>query len=57
MTAFVLFQGKGAGKGPAEPGAAAGPVAATGDGCVRVAVRAKPGARSSAVTGRCCLPC
>ncbi|KAM4661038.1 UPF0235 protein C15orf40 homolog isoform 1-T2 [Amazona ochrocephala] len=43
-------KGKGAGKGPAEPGAAAGPVAAAGDGCVRVAVRAKPGARSSAVT-------
>ncbi|KAM8998472.1 LOW QUALITY PROTEIN: UPF0235 protein C15orf40 homolog [Ara ararauna] len=50
VTAFVVFQGKGAGKGPAEPGAAAGPVAAAGDGCVRVAVRAKPGARSSAVT-------
>ncbi|NXI97165.1 CO040 protein, partial [Psophia crepitans] len=43
-------KGKGAGKGPAEPAAAAGPVAAAGDGCVRVAVRAKPGARCSAVT-------
>ncbi|NXN29954.1 CO040 protein, partial [Nycticryphes semicollaris] len=44
-----LFQGKAAGKGPAGPDAAAGPVAA-GEGCVRVAVRAKPGARCSAVT-------
>lgn len=43
-------KGKGAGKGPAGPGAAAGPVSAAGDGCLRVAVRAKPGARSSAVT-------
>ncbi|XP_061855717.1 UPF0235 protein C15orf40 homolog [Colius striatus] len=44
-------KGKGAGKGPAEPGAAAGPgVVSAGDGCVRVAVRAKPGARCSAVT-------
>ncbi|XP_053934248.1 UPF0235 protein C15orf40 homolog [Cuculus canorus] len=42
-------KGKGAGKGPAEPGAAAGPVMAAGSG-VRVAVRAKPGARCSAVT-------
>ncbi|NXF45099.1 CO040 protein, partial [Oceanites oceanicus] len=48
--AVLLFQGKGAGKGPAEPGAAAGPVVAAGDGCVRVAVRAKPGSRCSAVT-------
>ncbi|KAM6409705.1 UPF0235 protein C15orf40 homolog [Rhynochetos jubatus] len=37
-------KGKGAGKGPA------GPVVAAGDGCVRVAVRAKPGSRCSAVT-------
>ncbi|NXS49772.1 CO040 protein, partial [Balaeniceps rex] len=43
-------QGKGAGKGPPEPGAAAGPVVTAGDGCVRVAVRAKPGSRCSAVT-------
>ncbi|NXL42082.1 CO040 protein, partial [Podilymbus podiceps] len=43
-------KGKGAGKGPAEPGATAGPVVAAGDGCVRVAVRAKPGSRCSAVT-------
>ncbi|KAM6119418.1 UPF0235 protein C15orf40 homolog [Pterocles gutturalis] len=43
-------KGKGAGKGPAEPGAAAGPVVAAGDGGVRVAVRAKPGSRCSAVT-------
>ncbi|KAM7103865.1 UPF0235 protein C15orf40 homolog isoform 2-T2 [Ciconia maguari] len=43
-------KGKGAGKGPAEPGAAAGPVVVAGDGCVRVAVRAKPGSRCSAVT-------
>ncbi|NXX23735.1 CO040 protein, partial [Podargus strigoides] len=42
-------KGKGAEKGPAGPGAAAGPVVA-GDGCVRVAVRAKPGSRCSAVT-------
>ncbi|NXV28219.1 CO040 protein, partial [Rissa tridactyla] len=42
-------KGKEAGKGPAGPGAAAGPVSA-GEGCVRVAVRAKPGARRSAVT-------
>ncbi|XP_074693748.1 UPF0235 protein C15orf40 homolog isoform X1 [Strix aluco] len=44
-------KGKGAAKGPAETGAAAaGPVVAAGDGCVRVAVRAKPGSRCSAVT-------
>ncbi|XP_074773125.1 UPF0235 protein C15orf40 homolog [Athene noctua] len=44
-------KGKGAGKGPAETGAAAaGPVVAAADGCVRVAVRAKPGSRCSAVT-------
>ncbi|XP_075569632.1 UPF0235 protein C15orf40 homolog [Pelecanus crispus] len=43
-------KGKGAGKEPTEPGAAAGPVVAAGDGCVRVAVRAKPGSRCSAVT-------
>ncbi|XP_055646482.1 UPF0235 protein C15orf40 homolog isoform X1 [Falco peregrinus] len=43
-------KGKGAGKEPAGPGAAAGPVVAAGDGCVRVAVRAKPGSRCSAVT-------
>ncbi|XP_051484069.1 UPF0235 protein C15orf40 homolog [Apus apus] len=43
-------KGKGAGKGPAEPGTAAGPVVAGSDGCVRVAVRAKPGSRCSAVT-------
>ncbi|KAF1431393.1 hypothetical protein FQV24_0002573, partial [Spheniscus mendiculus] len=43
-------QGKESGKGPAGPGAAAGPVAAAGDGCERVAVRAKPGSRCSAVT-------
>ncbi|KAM6246152.1 UPF0235 protein C15orf40 homolog isoform 2-T4 [Spheniscus humboldti] len=43
-------KGKESGKGPAGPGAAAGPVAAAGDGCVRVAVRAKPGSRCSAVT-------
>ncbi|XP_064312375.1 UPF0235 protein C15orf40 homolog isoform X2 [Phalacrocorax carbo] len=43
-------KGKGAGKGPTEPAAAAGPVVAAGDGCVRVAVRAKPGSRCSAVT-------
>ncbi|NXH20837.1 CO040 protein, partial [Bucco capensis] len=45
-------KGKGAGKGPAEAGGAAvGPVvAAAGDSCVRVTVRAKPGARCSAVT-------
>ncbi|XP_064932558.1 UPF0235 protein C15orf40 homolog isoform X1 [Columba livia] len=43
-------KGKGSGKEPAEPGAAAGPVVLAGDGCVRVAVRAKPGARCSAVT-------
>ncbi|XP_075016073.1 UPF0235 protein C15orf40 homolog [Calonectris borealis] len=44
-------KGKGAGKGPAGPGTAAGPVVvAAGDGCVRVAVRAKPGSRCSAVT-------
>ncbi|NXV17213.1 CO040 protein, partial [Cepphus grylle] len=42
-------KGKEAGKGPAGPGTAAGPVSA-GEGCVRVAVRAKPGARCSAVT-------
>jgi len=47
-----LFQGKGAAKQPPEAGAAAGPVVAAGDGCVRVAVRVKPGARCSAVTGR-----
>lgn len=46
-----LFQGKAAAKGPTEPGAAAGPVVAAGGGSVRVAVRAKPGARCSAVTG------
>ncbi|XP_055572837.1 UPF0235 protein C15orf40 homolog isoform X2 [Falco biarmicus] len=46
-------KGKGAGKEPAGPGAAAGPVVAAGDGCVRVAVRAKPGSRCSAVTGMC----
>lgn len=64
LTAPVpLFQGKGSGKEPAEPGAAAGPVVLAGDGCVRVAVRAKPGARCSAVTGGsawlgtwCCRP-
>lgn len=44
-------KGKAAAKGPAEPGAAAGPVVAAGGGSVRVAVRAKPGARCSAVTG------
>ncbi|NXC45059.1 CO040 protein, partial [Penelope pileata] len=43
-------KGKAAGKEPAEPGAAAGPVVAAGDGCVRVVVRAKPGSRCSAVT-------
>ncbi|KAF1583224.1 hypothetical protein FQV11_0012460, partial [Eudyptes moseleyi] len=43
-------QGKESGKGSAGPGAAAGPVVAAGDGCVRVAVRAKPGSRCSAVT-------
>ncbi|KAM9271040.1 UPF0235 protein C15orf40 homolog [Cariama cristata] len=44
-------KGKGAGKGSAEPGAAEGPAAVTvGDGCVRLAVRAKPGSRCSAVT-------
>ncbi|NXG66760.1 CO040 protein, partial [Hemiprocne comata] len=47
-------KGKGAGKGPAElgkePVTAAGPVVAGSDGCVRVAVRAKPGSRGSAVT-------
>ncbi|XP_064013786.1 UPF0235 protein C15orf40 homolog [Pogoniulus pusillus] len=43
-------KGKGAGKGAAEPEVAAGPVVATGDGCVRVSVRAKPGSRCSAVT-------
>ncbi|XP_063025868.1 UPF0235 protein C15orf40 homolog [Melospiza melodia melodia] len=43
-------KGKAAAKGPAESGAAAGPVAAAGGGSVRVAVRAKPGARCSAVT-------
>ncbi|NXW43613.1 CO040 protein, partial [Nyctiprogne leucopyga] len=43
-------KGKGAGKGPAEPAAAAGPVVAAADGGVRVAVRAKPGSRCSAVT-------
>ncbi|XP_039933106.1 UPF0235 protein C15orf40 homolog isoform X1 [Hirundo rustica] len=43
-------KGKAAAKGPAEPGAAAGPVVAAGGGSVRVAVRAKPGARCSAVT-------
>ncbi|XP_074956596.1 UPF0235 protein C15orf40 homolog isoform X3 [Phalacrocorax aristotelis] len=43
-------KGKGAGKGSTEPAAAAGPVVAAGDGCVRVAVRAKPGSRCSAVT-------
>ncbi|NWQ67247.1 CO040 protein, partial [Neopipo cinnamomea] len=41
-------KGKGTAKGPA--GGAAGPVVAAGDGSVRVAVRAKPGARCSAVT-------
>ncbi|NXE18182.1 CO040 protein, partial [Ardeotis kori] len=43
-------KGKGAGKEPAEPAATAGPVVLAGDGCVRVAVRAKPGSRCSAVT-------
>ncbi|XP_042680423.1 UPF0235 protein C15orf40 homolog [Centrocercus urophasianus] len=43
-------KGKAAGKEPAEPGAAAGPVLAAGDGGVRVSVRAKPGSRRSAVT-------
>ncbi|XP_062357359.1 UPF0235 protein C15orf40 homolog isoform X1 [Cinclus cinclus] len=43
-------KGKAAAKGPAEPSAAAGPVVAAGGGSVRVAVRAKPGARCSAVT-------
>ncbi|XP_075287575.1 UPF0235 protein C15orf40 homolog [Opisthocomus hoazin] len=43
-------KGKGAAKQPPEAGAAAGPVVAAGDGCVRVAVRVKPGARCSAVT-------
>ncbi|NXI44606.1 CO040 protein, partial [Galbula dea] len=44
-------KGKGAGKGPPEQGAAAaGPVLAAGEGCVRVAVHAKPGSRRSAVT-------
>ncbi|NXF92706.1 CO040 protein, partial [Eubucco bourcierii] len=43
-------KGKGTGKGSAEPEVAAGPVVATGDGCVRVSVRAKPGSRCSAVT-------
>ncbi|NXR11387.1 CO040 protein, partial [Semnornis frantzii] len=41
---------KGAGKGSGEPEVAAGPVVATGDGCVRVSVRAKPGSRCSAIT-------
>lgn len=50
-TPVSLFQGKAAGKEPAEPGAAAGPVLAAGDGGVRVSVRAKPGSRCSAVTG------
>ncbi|NXP12838.1 CO040 protein, partial [Thinocorus orbignyianus] len=49
LTALRLFQGKGAGKGPAAPSATGGAVAA-GEGCVRVAVHAKPGARCSAVT-------
>ncbi|XP_072201763.1 UPF0235 protein C15orf40 homolog isoform X2 [Excalfactoria chinensis] len=43
-------KGKAAGKEHHEPGAAAGPVVATGDGGVRVSVRAKPGSRCSAVT-------
>uniref|UniRef100_A0A669PVE4 BTB domain containing 1 n=1 Tax=Phasianus colchicus TaxID=9054 RepID=A0A669PVE4_PHACC len=43
-------KGKAAGKEPAEPGAAAGPVLAASDGGVRVSVRAKPGSRCSAVT-------
>ncbi|NWS54884.1 CO040 protein, partial [Chunga burmeisteri] len=44
-------KGKGAGKGSAEPAAAAGLAAVTvGDGCVRLAVRAKPSSRCSAVT-------
>ncbi|XP_032926087.1 UPF0235 protein C15orf40 homolog [Catharus ustulatus] len=43
-------KGKAAAKGSAEPGAATGPVVAAGGGSVRVAVRAKPGARCSAVT-------
>ncbi|XP_059680041.1 UPF0235 protein C15orf40 homolog [Gavia stellata] len=43
-------KGKGAGKEPTEAGAATGPVVVAGDGCVRVAVRAKPGSRCSAVT-------
>ncbi|XP_040536242.1 UPF0235 protein C15orf40 homolog isoform X2 [Gallus gallus] len=43
-------KGKAAGKESAEPGAAAGPVVAAGDGGVRVSVRAKPGSRCSAVT-------
>lgn len=50
-TPVSLFQGKAAGKESAEPGAAAGPVVAAGDGGVRVSVRAKPGSRCSAVTG------
>eukprot|EP00076_Gallus_gallus_P025087 XP_015147513.1 UPF0235 protein C15orf40 homolog isoform X1 [Gallus gallus] len=49
-TPVSLFQGKAAGKESAEPGAAAGPVVAAGDGGVRVSVRAKPGSRCSAVT-------
>ncbi|XP_015728486.1 UPF0235 protein C15orf40 homolog [Coturnix japonica] len=43
-------KGKAAGKERDEPGAAAGPVVAAGDGGVRVSVRAKPGSRCSAVT-------
>ncbi|NXW83137.1 CO040 protein, partial [Alopecoenas beccarii] len=51
LTAHVpLFQAKGSGKEPVGPGDATGPVVLAGDGCVRVAVRAKPGARCSAVT-------
>ncbi|XP_039245973.1 UPF0235 protein C15orf40 homolog isoform X2 [Pipra filicauda] len=42
--------GKGAAKGSAGADGAAGPVVAAGGGSVRVAVRAKPGARCSAVT-------
>ncbi|NXA33212.1 CO040 protein, partial [Eudromia elegans] len=45
-------QGKGGGEegAAARPTAPAGPVAAGGDGSVRVTVRAKPGSRCSAVT-------
>uniref|UniRef100_A0A8C7EHF8 CO040 protein n=1 Tax=Nothoprocta perdicaria TaxID=30464 RepID=A0A8C7EHF8_NOTPE len=49
---LCLLQGKGGAEeaAAARPAAPAGPVAAGGDGSVRVTVRAKPGCRRSAVT-------